>query len=163
MSAAADYFGAEQAEGLVFIACGLLALGVAVAGWTLWRKPFMAGMAWPLALVAAIQLVVGATVWWRSPQDLQRVQTWVQQAPERLRREEIPRMQAVMRNFVLYRWVELAVLLAGVLLLVLAAPGSGWRGAGLGMAVQGGLMLLLDYFAEQRGHAYLAFLHELTR
>ena len=33
-----------------------------------------------------------------------------------------------------------------------------WRGVGLGLALQAGLMLLLDLFAEARGSTYLDWL-----
>lgn len=70
-------------------------------------------------------------------------------------------MQAVMKNFVIYRWTEVALLVLGALLWAFAPPASAWRGAGLGLAVQAGLMLALDFFAERRGDAYLAWLQTL--
>ena len=56
-------------------------------------------------------------------------------------------MQQVMKGFQTYRWVEVALLAAGLLLLFAAAVGSFWRGVGAGLAAQSGLMLLLDFFA----------------
>jgi len=160
-AAIASYFEAERAESVLFIAVGLVA--VALAGWC-WlapRKPFHKGLAVPLVLVAAIQITVGSIVFVRSPLDAARVQQLVQADPSRAQHEEIPRMQAVMMNFVIYRWTEVALLMLGALLLAFAPPVSAWRGAGLGLAVQAGLMLALDFVAERRGDAYLAWLQTL--
>jgi hypothetical protein len=117
MTPIAGYFNAERAESLLFIAAGVLALAVAVWAWRVKRTSFWQGAAWPLALVAAIQFVVGGTVYQRSPQDIERVQQIVAQDKTRIASEEIPRMQTVMKSFALYRWIEIALLAAGLALL----------------------------------------------
>ena len=155
------YFSAEHAESIVFIATGLIALAFAVWAMRVKRSPIWCGAAWPLALIAAIQLVVGGIIFQRSPQDLARVQQTVAHDTARIASEEIPRMQQVMKGFQTYRWVEVALLAAGLLLLFAAAVGSFWRGVGAGLAAQSGLMLLLDFFAEQRGQVYLDWLRTL--
>jgi drug/metabolite transporter (DMT)-like permease len=63
---------------------------------------------------------------------------------------------------VLYRWIEVALIAAGLLLVVFTGEGTSWRGAGFALAVQAGLMLGLDLFAERRGEAYLAWLRTLS-
>lgn len=161
MTPITTYFNAEHAESLVFIAAGVIALALALWAWRVKRTPFWRGAAWPLALIAAIQLVVGGTIFQRSPQDLARVQQIVAQDKARIVGEEIPRMQTVMKSFALYRWIEIALLAAGLALLALAARSSLWQGVGAGLVVQAGLMLLLDFFAEQRGQVYLDWLRTL--
>lgn len=153
------YFHAERTEGLLFVVVGMLAIGVAVWGWR--QGVFWRGAAWPLVAVALIQMFVGASVWWRSPSDVVRVQHIVSQEPPRLASEEIPRMQTVMKSFERNRWIEIGLLVMGLLLLGLGSHDSVWRGAGAGLALQAGLILLLDFFAERRGHAYLAWLQAL--
>jgi hypothetical protein len=155
------YFNTEHAESLVFIAAGVIALALALWAWRVKRTPFWRGAAWPLALIAAIQLVVGGTIFQRSRQDLARVQQIVAQDKARIVGEEVPRMQTVMKSFALYRWIEIALLAAGLALLALAARSSLWQGVGAGLAVQASLMLLLDFFAEQRGQVYLDWLRTL--
>lgn len=153
------YFNAERAEGLGFVIIGLLAIGVAIWGWR--HGAFWRGAAWPLLAIALIQIAVGASVWLRSPGDLARVQHAVAAQPDRISSEEIPRMQTVLNGFVTNRWIEIIVLMGGLMLLVLSTRGSAWQGAGAGMALQASVILLLDAFAEQRAHAYLAWLLEL--
>lgn len=154
------YFAAERAESFVFLGIGLAAL--AAAAWFFFAKndALLRGAAWPLALVALIQITVGYAVMVRSPKDSERVQHIVRHEPLRLQSEEIPRMEAVMRNFAIYRWTEIALLAVGIALFFAAGTGF-WRGVGIGLAAQAALMLLADGFAEARGHAYLAELKKL--
>lgn len=158
MDAVAAYFAAERAESLLFVAVGVAALVAAAVFVRRRQARFRRGLAIPLALVAVIQIVVGSTIWLRTPADVARVQAMLATAPARLAIEEVPRMEAVMRNFATYRHIETGLLVAGVFAVAFSPRASAWQGAGLGLALQAGLMLLLDHFAEQRGAAYLAFL-----
>jgi hypothetical protein len=65
-------------------------------------------------------------------------------------------MEVVMKNFLIYRYVEIALLLVGVLLLFTTK--GFWQGVGIGLFIQASLMLSLDYFAEQRGKVYVEVL-----
>ena len=156
-----DYFGAERLESLLFIALGIVALAIAAYALLASQNALLRGAAWPLALVALIQLGVGGGVYLRSPKDIARVHHIVQAEGKRVRSEEIPRMEVVVRNFVLYRWIEIGLLVAAILLLAFAPAASAWRGAGIGLLVQAGLMLALDFFAERRAMVYLDWLRAL--
>ncbi len=155
------YFGAERAESLLFICIGLVALEIAFVCWRKSGSPAAKGAALALVLVAAIQLVVGTTIFIRSPQDQARVVAALQQDKTSLRTTEVPRMQVVMRNFVVYRWVEIGLIALGVLLALGSRRRSWGRGAGIGLAAQASIMLLLDALAERRGNTYLAWLQSL--
>ena len=157
----ADYFAAERAESVLFIVVGALALGAALYLVIRRRRPFGIGLAWPLVAIGLIQLVVGITVFMRSPGDTVRVQHALQADRGLIVTEEVPRMITVVNNFVLYRWVELALLGLGGVLLLAAKRRSGARGAGLGLALQAAFMLVLDALAEQRALQYLAWLKGL--
>lgn len=63
-----------------------------------------------------------------------------------------------MKNFVIYRWVEIVLLFEGIILFFYFKPISIWKGIGMGLSVQAGFLLLLDYFAESRGEIYLDYL-----
>jgi hypothetical protein len=66
-----------------------------------------------------------------------------------------------MKNFVLYRRIEIALIISGIILYFYFQPKTFWKGIGLGLSVQSSFMLLLDYFAESRGKVYLMFLQSL--
>ena len=67
-------------------------------------------------------------------------------------------MDKVMTKFKLYRYAEIGLALLGLILFLAASPTGFWRGVGLGIIIQAGIMLLADSFAENRGHHYLEFL-----
>jgi hypothetical protein len=152
------YFNAERAESVLFIAVGVAALAVSAWCVLVLRKPFFNGMAITLSVVAALQLIVGVTVYQRSPQDTVRVQQMLQSAPQRIQAEEVPRMRVVMRNFKLYLGVEVALLIVSLLVLAWAAPGGILRGAAMGLALQAVFTAALDIAATRRGDAYLNWL-----
>jgi hypothetical protein len=158
METISTYFNAERAESLLFIAIGTVAL--AVSAWCLIvvRKPFFNGVALTISVVAALQLIVGVTIYQRSPQDTVRVQQMLQSAPERIRSEEVPRMRVVMRNFKIYLGAEVALLILGAVVFLIASPGSFLRGAAMGLALQAVLTSVLDLVATRRGDAYLTWL-----
>lgn len=154
------YFNAERAESWLFVAVGVIAMGLAI-NFFFKNDQILRGAAYPLAIVGLIQLVVGGTVLMRTSADIKRVEEIVKTTPTRIQSEEIPRMNVVMKNFVVYRYVEIVLLGIGLLLLLLNTEGSFGRGIGIGLAIQSALMLGLDYFAEKRGHEYVAELQNL--
>lgn len=161
MEQIAKYFNAEKAESLLFILVGILAILLASYFFMKLKLPFYNGMAYPLIFVALIQITVGTSVYLRSPKDIMRVNQIVMHEKIKIQSEEIPRMQIVMKNFTIYKWVEISLLVLGILLFLYFEPATLWKGVGLGLLMQAGFMLLLDFFAESRGKVYLAFLNNL--
>jgi hypothetical protein len=160
MDVVTQYFNAERAESVFFIAVGLTAITAAAICFFIIKKPFSNGLASTLAVIAVLQLVVGITIHQRSPKDAQRVHLMIASAPDRIASEEVPRMQIVMRNFKVYLAVEVVLFLISLLVLVLvwAVPGGFWWGAAIGLALQSSLTAVLDVIATQRGAAYLDWL-----
>ena len=157
------YFKAERAESLVFIAIGIIAFAAGIYFLFSFKKPFYTGIAWPLIIVAIIQLFVGGAVFIRSPKDIARVETMFSTNHQALTTEEIPRMETVMKNFAVYRWVEIALAAVGVILILTQMFGSMGKGIGTGLLIQSLLMLVADYFAMKRGQLYLDWLQELVK
>ncbi|MBP6624280.1 MAG: hypothetical protein KA198_03865 [Chitinophagaceae bacterium] len=156
------YFNAEKYESVIFVLVGIVAICFATYFFVKIKQPFYSGMGYPLIAVALIQIVVGSLVYLRSPKDIIRVQQIVQTDMSRIQTEEIPRMKVVMKNFDIYRWVEIGLLIAGFMLFFYFQPMSMWKGLGLGLSIQAGFMLMLDFFAESRGKIYLDYLNGLS-
>ena len=154
----AVYFGGERAESLLFILIALVAIEVAVTCWRKSGTPVAKGAAVMLVLVAVVQLGVGGTVFLRSPHDQQRVAAAVATDRAQIRTNEVPRMQRVMRDFAVYRWVEIALLILATMMALIDRRSTWVRGAGLGLLPQAAVMLVLDGLAEHRGAAYLVWL-----
>jgi hypothetical protein len=75
-------------------------------------------------------------------------------------------METVNRNFVIYRWVELALLVTGIILSMVYGQNPGrafWYGFGIALSIQAGVLLVTDYFAEKRAFIYTKGLQSYTR
>jgi len=114
----------------------------------------------PLMIVAFIQIIVGATVYVRSPKDIIRVEQMMRNEKSKIQDEEIPRMKIVMKNFVIYRYVEIVLLLIGLIMTVIFSTSDFFKGFGIALFLQSAIMLVLDFFAEKRGIEYLNFLND---
>jgi len=155
------YFLAEKNESMLFMAIGILAIVLAVLGWLYFKTAFWKGASIPFLAIALIQLIVGYTVYARS--DEQRIEMVynLDMNPDQISKVELPRMEIVNKNFVIYRWIEIVLALAGMGLYVYFrenAEQEFWKGLGFALFIQAILMLGADYFAEQRAHGYTAAL-----
>jgi ABC-type xylose transport system permease subunit len=151
------YFMAEKQESLLFLIIGIIALVLAIAFFFFLKTNFYKGAAIPLVLTGLIQIVVGFTVYKRSDGDRVRNVYAYDMNPGQLKNEELPRMKTVIKNFAIFRWVEIACVLGGALLIFYCKTNPDktfWYGLGVTLVVQAALMLGADYFAEKRAVQY---------
>lgn len=152
----ARYFAAEKSESLLFIAIGVIAIAIAI--WLrITRSPYRAA-AWPLIAIALIQIVVGSTVYLRTDKQVADLRVTFARGEKAA---EISRMTTVMRAFALYRGIEIALAIAGLVMVFAARYSVAWRSAGIALAAQALLMLLADFIAEKRGAIYLDALRKI--
>jgi hypothetical protein len=162
MNPIVKYFIGERLESFLFLGLGLFGLALAVIFLYVTKTSFMKGIAIPFLLVAALEIMVGLTLIYRSPKDIIRVETYLSKKTEMIQKEEIPRMEKVMRNFVIFRYTEITLIIIGVILMYGARQDSLWNGIGVGLFIQSSTVLLLDFFAERRGEVYLAYLRTIV-
>lgn len=151
------YFVAEKQESLLFLCIGVAAIILAAVFFFALKTAFYKGAALPLLLIGIIQIVAGYTVYSRSDSDRTRNVYAYDMNPGELKAKELPRMQMVSKNFMIYRYVEIALALTGLALIFIFKGNtekSFWVGVGLTLAIQSLIMLSADYFAEKRAHAY---------
>jgi hypothetical protein len=160
------YFIAEKSESLLFIIIGAAAILLAILFFFLLKTNWYKGAAIPLIVVGLMHLVVGYTVYKRSDEDrLQNVYAY-DMNPSLLKTKEIPRMEKVSSNFVIYRYIEIILLLAGLALFFYLkndVDKSFWVGLGLALAIEAAVSLGADYFAEARAKVYTKGLKEFTQ
>lgn len=159
------YFTAEKAESLVFLAIGIGAIVLAVVFYFGLKTNFYKGAAISLLLVGLLLGTVGFTVYKRSDGDRNRNEYAYDKNPGELKNKELPRMETVMKNFIIYRYVEIALAVIGILLFLWFKNDESkifWKGFGIALAIMAVLALTADYFAEKRGHVYLKGLKEFT-
>lgn len=160
------YFLAEKAESRIFLLIGLSGIIAALVFLLFIRGRFYTGAAIPLIFVGILLTVAGYTVYKRSDSDRMRNVYAFDMNPGELKDKEIPRMKTVMRNFVIYRYTELFLFVAGIALYIFFIRDFNndfWRGFGLALAVMSILALTADFFAEQRGKKYLVGLEEYCK
>jgi hypothetical protein len=154
------YFAAERAESALVLGCAIAAAVVSAALVAL-RSPYRA-MAWPLAAVGLVQLVVGGTVFVRTPGQVARLTEQLCSSPSAYQAAEAARMRRVQRSFLLYRRIEIGLLAIGLALASIEGYGRTLYAAGMGLMLEAGLMLFLDLRAERRRHRYLEMVKTLA-
>lgn len=162
MSAVVNYFNGEKWESYLFLLMGIITISLSIYLVFVLKTSFWKGVAIPFLLVGLLELVVGYTIVTRSPKDILRVENFIKNEPQKVQTEEIPRMEKVMQNFKVFRWVEIILIAVGILLMYSTIQDTFWRGLGLGLFIQAGIVLGLDFFAERRGHTYLEFLYDFA-
>jgi hypothetical protein len=162
MNPVVKYFNGEKAESYIFILIGVIALAMALYFIFVLKSYFWKGVAAPFIIVALLEFAVGYTIVTRSIIDTARVETFILKEPQSIKTLEIPRMEKVMSNFVIFRYVEIALIILGIALMYSSLNDTFWRGIGLGLFIQASIVLSLDFFAERRGHIYLEYLKELS-
>ena len=162
------YFIAEKQESLLFLIVGIVAVLLAIVCWFFIKSnpAFFKGAAIPLLAIGLIQVVVGYTVYSRTDKQKADIAYNIGMEPANyVKQTEQPRMKTVMKNFVIYRWVEIAFIVAGLVLIFLFRSNpdkSFWYGFAVTLAIQAIIMLGADYFAEKRGKVYTAELENIT-
>lgn len=160
MNPVIKYFSGEKAESYIFILIGIVAFVMALYFIFGLKVSFWKGVAIPFIIVICLEFVVGYTIVTRSPRDIKRVENFIKNEPEKIKNEEIPRMERVMSNFVIFRYVEITLIILGIVLIYSSVNDTFWRGIGLGLFIQSCIVLSLDFFAERRGHFYMEYLKE---
>ncbi len=160
------YFVAEKQSSMLFICLGLAAIVVALLGLFAWKTQFWKGAAIVLIAIALIQVIAGYTVYRRSDADRTKMVYALDMNPDQLRTKELPRMETVNRNFIIYRYVEIALVIAGALLIALYRSNMDkqfWVGLGVALLVQALLTLSGDIVAAKRALKYTEQLKTLLK
>lgn len=160
-----SYFKQEQIESLIFIILGILSICLALIFLGIIKYSFFKGMAVPLLLIGLTQLTVGSIVYLRSPEYKYRVTQMLINERSKIKTEEIPRMEKVMQNFTVYKWIEIVLILASIILLIIFyySPQTYWKGLALGLLIQAIIMLSLDVLSENRGQVYIEQLQKISK
>ena len=157
------YFLAERMEAFAFIGIGLLAILFAM--WLLLsvRVHFYNGMAYSLMVIALIQVGMGTAVAVGTSHNIVRVDTYVAGAEkDKIKDEEITRMEDTMKRYVIFRYIEFTLLVFGIVLFLVNREPSLWKGIGFGLGIQSLVMLALGVLSTLRGHDYLLYLRTLV-
>ena len=160
MNNMSDYFVAEKQESVIFVVVGLLAIGFSLWLWMNGHR--LKYMAYPLVVIALMQIVVGGTVYLRTDSQVSTLSAQLQVNPAALKAEETARMETVMKNFSIYKSIEMLLLIMGVGLIAFFQRHDVAAGIGVGLVLQAAFTLTLDIFAETRGADYLSVVQSIA-
>jgi hypothetical protein len=151
------YFVAEKNASLFFVMAGIVAVFLAAVFLISLKTDFYHGAAIPLLVAGLIQIFAGFAIYRRS--DEQRIRNVYARDmnPSRLKTEELPRMQKVVRNLLIYRRLEWGLLALSVVLIAAGWSTRYWSillGAGIALLIQSAFILLEHHFASARAHEY---------
>lgn len=151
-----SYFAAEKQESVIFISVGILAIAVSIWLWINGHR--LKSMAYPLVIIGLMQMAVGSTIFFRTDSQVSALSTQLQQNPIAMRVEESARMEAVMKNFSIYKAIEMILLITGVGIIIFLQQKDVAAGIGIGLILQSAITLTLDIFAEARSADYMSAL-----
>ena len=151
------YFMAEKQLGFIglFIAAALII--TAIVFFFFLKTNFYKGAALPLVLVGLLLAVAGSAIYKRSDNDRIRNVYAYDMNPSELKEKELPRMKKVMKNFTIYRYIEVFLMLLGIGLFFYFRNKEVqffWKGFGLTLAVMALFIFIVDTTAEKRGKVY---------
>lgn len=158
------YFNAEKTESFLFSGIGIVGIVLALLFFFYFKTSFYRGAAIPLSTIGLLLGVVGYTIYARSDSDRIRNVYANDMNPGELKEIEIPRMETVIKNFVMYRYIEIVLAVIGIGLFFYFQKNivqQFWSGVGIGLFAMALLALGADYFAEKRGRIYLKGLKSL--
>lgn len=146
------YFTAEKRESLLFLMAGAAAIAASIYLW-MTGSPHRA-MAWPLTAIALIQIVVGWTVYARTDGQMRDLHSLLNRDKAAYAAAETPRMATVRKSFRVYKVIEIVLLVAGLAGAFFLRDRVALHAASVGLALQAGLMLVFDLYAEGRAEVY---------
>ncbi len=160
-----NYFVAEKQVSGLFIIIGIVAICFALFFFFGMKTNFYKGAAIPFLLIGLLLGIVGFTIYKRSNEDRIRNVYAYEMNPQELKQKEIPRMETVMKSFVLYRYTHiiLAIIGVGLFYYFKSNPDKTFiKGLAMALAIMAMVALFADYFAEKRGKIYLDGLRSFT-
>ena len=160
------YFNAEKNESLLIIMIGIVAIVLAIVFFFYLKSNWHKGAAVPLLIVGFMHLVIGSVVFKKSDKDRIRVTYAYDMNPGDISSKEIPHIELVNKNLIIYRYIEIVLLLVGigVYFFFKSKPDKGfWVGVGITLAIEAAVSLGAVYFAEKRATDYTNQLKEFVK
>ena len=149
-------------EAALFIApAGLLLIALAIAAWRSESGAFMWGAVIPATILGLMLAGTGIGITGRTASQITALEAGFTTDIVSMLQAELPRMQKVMTNFSITQPVFGVIALVGLLLRF--GLQSDWAiSSGSVLVAAGGIVLLIDCFAERRALPYVAALESLA-
>jgi len=151
------FFTEEKIESLIFIFLGIIAISLAFIFLFFIKYSFYKGLAYPILIIGIIQLTIGSLSFLKSESDMKFKEFNNTNQKESIIQNELPGMEIVIKNLVIYKWIEISFMILGVFLYFcfINSTQKFWKGLGLGLLIQALLMLSLNFVAKKRSIAFM--------
>ena len=149
-----QYFLAEKTGGMQMLCIGIAAILIAAICYFTVKNNWTYGFIIPLMVVGFIQIAVGFTVYNKSDDDRKNMVYSYDLRPEKLRNEDLPRMEKVSKLFLVLKYVELIMMAIAVIIILFYSSNQSktfWVGLAMGLLIQATVSFLADVVAEKRG------------
>ena len=153
-----NYFIAEKSASLLFLIIGITGVILSAVFFFGMKSSGIKASALPLLLIGLLQFGVGFTVYSKADEQRKSNVYAFDMNPDQLKQLEVPRMRKVVRNFVIFRWIEITGVLAGIILIWYSQNHPyhiNLIGVGLVVFIESILALGADHIASQRAEFYL--------
>jgi hypothetical protein len=150
------YFLAEKQGGLIFLIVGAIAIALALF-FFFYKTQVYKGAAIPIILIGVIFMLVGTTLHRKSDEDRVRNVYAFDMKPVDFKDTELPRMQQYLGDLAIYRWIEILLFVAGILIFLFLRKKpdlSFWSGLGLSLAIMVLLAHGLDFMVKKSAIGY---------
>ncbi len=157
------YFLAEKNATILLLIIGAICLITAIVFFFILKHPWYKGFAIPLAIIALLQMGVGYNVHSKSDKDRLQLVYAYDMNPGKIKTQEYPRMQEVMKTFKWIKYFEITMALIGILLIIFLKDKPHlvlYSGIGFGLLLQAFISFSFDTVAEKRAHVYKEKLEE---
>ncbi len=157
------YFIAEKQFALLLCILGIITIIIALLGLFIWKGAFWKGASIPFIALAILQSVVGYFVYNKSDADRVSIVYALDMNPADLKNKELPRMETVNKKFVTYKYIEVAFLIIGLVLIFIYKSNNEKEfilGIAVALTIEATILFAVDTVAEKRAHHYTQLLKE---
>ena len=163
ISFAINYFNEEKITNLIIMIIGIISIVFSLVFLFIIKYSFFKGMAIPLLLIGMIQVTAGTIVYTRTAKDIIRIEEGFKTGITATKNSELIRMKKVDRNFVIYQWIEIALIFTGIILYSIFYRSKlvFWKGLALGLIIQASVILMVDSASKKNAEHYMIFLNAI--
>ena len=119
------------------------------------------GMSYGIIPLTLILFSVCVFLFFRTPGDMKKAKTFYNEMPAKMKTDELPRMEKVLKNFDWIIKTEVLVIVAGIALFLLFAKNDLLKGIAIGITSQAAILFIFDSIETERARIYLDFLKSL--
>lgn len=150
------YFSWEKTSSLFFIATGLIGITTALFLWQKTGLEILRLAPYPLIIFGSLSLIVGCTIFFRTDAQVSGLLSLVQLDATIYFQQELERITSVNQNWALYKWGELLVIAASLIVIMIFPDKSDLLGLALASIMIAVPLLTLDIIGERNGLWYMA-------